>query len=172
MICSKCGNQVPEGKTFCSQCGTPVGQQPQQYQQSAGQEAPKFDLAKACSNGWNKVKKFFVDTKQKLDAKGAKPWMYIAAAGALVATVVLIIVLCSGGGVNLKYEWGMSPRDFDRDDNAEECYYLGYIIKDKYHDVDELVDLEIINDSVYYDFDSKMGLYRSGYYAARELSAR
>ena len=156
MFCPKCGNQVPDGRAFCGQCGTPVAQQAPQQPQPSYQ--PPYQPASQQPSGGNGIKDFFVRTKQKLDAKGVKPWMYIAAVGALVAVIVLIIVLCTGNSVNLKYEWGMEPGDFDRTEDVEKVSSKLYVVDDRYHDVDELVDLEISNDEVTYRFDKSMGL--------------
>lgn len=46
MFCPNCGNDVPEGSAFCTNCGTPMQQAPQQqyqqpYEQPGYQQAPQ-----------------------------------------------------------------------------------------------------------------------------------
>lgn len=40
MVCSKCGAQIPDGSTFCTECGAPVQQTPVQQAYNAAVVTP------------------------------------------------------------------------------------------------------------------------------------
>lgn len=113
MFCMKCGNQMPDGSSFCMQCGAKVEQSvvaqlqqqmnvQQVYEQSVMTQVPPVNMTQQNQVSEEKVKK---------KSGGAKKWGIIGGVAVLVIGAVVAGVLLLGG--KDKKDDGNVPADTD-----------------------------------------------------------
>lgn len=97
MFCTKCGNNVPEGSTFCTSCGTPVeAEQTQPKENVVADAAAKVEDAAAKAGA--AVAGAATEVVAKAKKLSKKTLIIGAAALVIIILAIIIIAAVSGGG--------------------------------------------------------------------------